>query len=537
MDYDNRKRIRRLGIGWTASVLMGTLMCTGVGAQGGTALASEGMQQVSVDAEQKAEKEAENKKILKSSANKVISEAKETGEKVCRSGYVAIVNNVLFFPYENHLCSALIEEDGSVIEIISEGTFSEKLLGLNVYGTDLYLSLQSGFYKMDLKTMEQPVQISTESNYGDIIISDDYLYFLHNSCVSRIPLEGGTAETLTPEAKDYAITNQAIYYTTGNGKLYRGALDGSSSEKLGDIPDNARLHLVKDQLFIVGDEVLQYDLSKKELSGIPLSYDIDPEWAALVTENELLYCCTDGPTIRYDFKTQKETDIGYVYIPDKWYLQTYNGFAYMYWGSDKLKALDLTSFEDTEYYVTEALDAAGGENQSGGQNEAGGENQSGGQNEAGSREEATQGQDTSQDGYRIDANLYAKTSEGTVAFMATDYFCLYFNYNDFSNGLWEWETVDDTTISFYYAPARAAGYGGLVFSLRAYDWGDNGYADWPHYAMAGLTNAKKYVVTFPTDVQYDSNDAGQTEEYQRLFQYAERIDENNSDNPISFTGP
>lgn len=189
----------------------------------------------------------------------------------------------------------------------------------------------------------------------------------------------------------------------------------------------------------------------------------------------------------------------------------------MYWGGDELEVLDLTSCESVEYNVTEELGIS--------------DNQNG----AGEQETLTEGQETAQGDYRIDANLYAKTSEGTVAFLATDHFCLYFNYDDFSNGLWEWETADSSSINFYYAPARAAGYGGLVFSLRAYDWGDNGYADWPHYAMAGQTNTKKYVVTFPTDVQYDPNDESQAAEYQRLFQYAERIDQNSSDSPISFS--
>lgn len=517
MDCGKRKRNRRLAgrlmSSVLMSVLMGALLCTGPGAEGGMALASAGIEQPSAD----TEVISGGREKLGSAAKKIISESKETGRDVNRSGYVAITNNVIFFPYDNHLCSALIKEDGSVIEIISEGRFSEKLFGLNVYGTDLYLALQSGFYKLDLKTMEQPELLSEESNYGDIHISDGYLYFLNRNCVARIPLEGGSPETLTPEADDYVITNKAIYYTTGNGKLYRGALDGSSAEQIGDIPEKAQLHLLKDQLYIVGDEVLQYDLKEKKMSSIPLAYEVDPEWAALVTDDAFFYCSAEGPTIRYDFKTQEERDIGYVFIPDKCYLQTYNGFAYMYWGGDELEVLDLTSCESVEYNVTEELGIS--------------DNQNG----AGEQETLTEGQETAQGDYRIDANLYAKTSEGTVAFLATDHFCLYFNYDDFSNGLWEWETADSSSINFYYAPARAAGYGGLVFSLRAYDWGDNGYADWPHYAMAGQTNTKKYVVTFPTDVQYDPNDESQAAEYQRLFQYAERIDQNSSDSPISFS--
>ena len=160
MDCGKRKRNRRLAgrlmSSVLMSVLMGALLCTGPGAEGGMALASAGIEQPSAD----TEVISGGREKLGSAAKKIISESKETGRDVNRSGYVAITNNVIFFPYDNHLCSALIKEDGSVIEIISEGRFSEKLFGLNVYGTDLYLALQSGFYKLDLKTMEQPELLS-----------------------------------------------------------------------------------------------------------------------------------------------------------------------------------------------------------------------------------------------------------------------------------------------------------------------------------------------------------------------------------------
>lgn len=134
--------------------------------------------------------------------------------------------------------------------------------------------------------------------------------------------------------------------------------------------------------------------------------------------------------------------------------------------------------------------------------------------------------------YNIANGLEARVSDGT-GFMQNDYFYLIFNYDDFVNGLWEFYASDANTIDFYYTKAKAGGYGGWVFSLIAYDWGDNGYEDYPEYTIAGLSDEKKYIAVFPTDVQYNVKDAEQQEEYTRLLTYAKRIDQNNDDNPLA----
>ena len=67
----------------------------------------------------------------------------------------------------------------------------------------------------------------------------------------------------------------------------------------------------------------------------------------------------------------------------------------------------------------------------------------------------------------------------------------------------------------------------------AFDWGENGYENFPNYKIACLTENKKYIAMFPTDVQYNPNDSVQAEEYARLRQWASNIDQDNSSNPFS----
>ena len=102
------------------------------------------------------------------------------------------------------------------------------------------------------------------------------------------------------------------------------------------------------------------------------------------------------------------------------------------------------------------------------------------------------------------------------------------------DGLWHIEAVDSTTLVFSYSKALEAGYGGRVFTLEAFDWGDNAYADIPASFVAGLSEDKKYVVYLATDLQYDSGSPLQREQYAEMRSYAESLDMNSSANGGSF---
>lgn len=139
---------------------------------------------------------------------------------------------------------------------------------------------------------------------------------------------------------------------------------------------------------------------------------------------------------------------------------------------------------------------------------------------------------TSSDGYRIDAGLQERASDGLV-FLDGDHFTLYFNSDDYNAGLWGWEVTGSDSIRFYYTRANQSGITGTVFTLFAYDWGENGYENFPNYQIAGLSEDKKYVVTFATDVQINPDDPVQVEEYGRMRDWALTIDQNQVSNPFS----
>lgn len=121
--------------------------------------------------------------------------------------------------------------------------------------------------------------------------------------------------------------------------------------------------------------------------------------------------------------------------------------------------------------------------------------------------------------YNIASGIKTRASEG-ASYLETDYFSLYLP-GDIS---WEYEVVNNTTISIFYTPAKEDGYGGHVVSISAYDWGDDEYAELPSWSVAGLSNEKKFIAIYPTDVQFNPKDAVQANEYGRLLIVAERMD-------------
>lgn len=141
-------------------------------------------------------------------------------------------------------------------------------------------------------------------------------------------------------------------------------------------------------------------------------------------------------------------------------------------------------------------------------------------------EHSTDNLSQSFDEYNIGSNLECRLTDG-LGLVQSDYFSLVLPYNDFANGLWEVGQDDNSSISFYYSKAKENGYGGWVFTIKAYDWGDNSYSDFPDYKIADTTSDKKYIIILPTDVQYDYTDSTQQEEYGRMLQFANTIDQNN----------
>ena len=120
--------------------------------------------------------------------------------------------------------------------------------------------------------------------------------------------------------------------------------------------------------------------------------------------------------------------------------------------------------------------------------------------------------------YNIASGIKIRTSEG-ASYLETDHFSLYLP----GDIPWEYEVVDNTTISIFYTPAKEDDFGGHVVTVKAYDWANDEYAELPAWSVAGLSNEKKFIAVYPTDVQFNPDDSTQATEYGRLLKVAERM--------------
>ena len=89
---------------------------------------------------------------------------------------------------------------------------------------------------------------------------------------------------------------------------------------------------------------------------------------------------------------------------------------------------------------------------------------------------------------------------------------------------WAYEQTDHNSFEIYYKPARDTGFGGHVVSIRAYDLEDEEYQVFPDWQLCGETKEKRYIAILPTDVQFNPNDSTQTEEYNKLLEWAYTLD-------------
>lgn len=133
-------------------------------------------------------------------------------------------------------------------------------------------------------------------------------------------------------------------------------------------------------------------------------------------------------------------------------------------------------------------------------------------------------------GYNImDGFMKNASSDGSVAYMYFNDFLLTMPNND----KWSMEDGKDY-VTIYLWSAQQEGYGGKLVTIRAYDLNDNSYEQLPSYHVAGVgKNAGvRFIAEYPTDVQWNPNDATQDADYRDLQAYLQKIGEGAVNSPL-----
>ena len=112
-------------------------------------------------------------------------------------------------------------------------------------------------------------------------------------------------------------------------------------------------------------------------------------------------------------------------------------------------------------------------------------------------------------------------------------------FNDFlitmpGNDKWSFE-MNGNSVTFYLFSAQQEGYGGRLVTIVAYDIDDYSYEQLPvPYQVAGVGKNvnKRFVAIYPSDIQFNYEDAVQEADYKDLYDYLKKIGEGAVNSPL-----
>ena len=243
---------------------------------------------------------------------------------------------VLFMGWENTLVSALIGEDGTPYEFVSEGTFPYRINGVCISGDYLYLATEDGVYRVLLSESSQDVsaaqKVCEDSLSNGFSIYDGYLYYRYGYSLYRVSVEGGEKEQIIQDINDAEVTNRGIYCMEQSGRLSWLSFDGYESKRLCDAEEKSHMSVSNGVIYFWGedeDEVGCYSIADDGFRQMEVEEDISTYclWAA---PDYLIYDDNDFEAVRrYDFSTGREERLSEIRsIPYKEEGYFYNGILY-----------------------------------------------------------------------------------------------------------------------------------------------------------------------------------------------------------------
>lgn len=441
---------------------------------------------------------------------------------------IEIVEDRVFLGSDETLWTASLESNGSIGGFENLGEFKDRVRGIAALDDTVYVRTIGGIYRMDLDEEAADAELIVDGDASDDLwVTSESLFYLGEGTLSSATLSGSDETTLKEDVKDFVVAGGSIYTLDEDGALTRLGFDGTDETEIDparDRHDDSVLIADGNDVYLISNEVLVCRNGEDTAEEVELDHEVEVPDRTVVSEGMILYESKSDRCYRH-IDGEDDEELEPAYFRGKGYSRIHDGFLYCSILGDDVTVIDLDSFDHEEYAVVE-----GAKSTSSTQSKAS-SGSSGKQSASNSGGSSPSGSYNIADSMEINAG-----SDGDT--VLTTHFALELNGDASHQKLWLVEQVNDTTMKFCHAPSRAAGFDGTVFTLKAYDWGDNGYAEIPNAHIAGTSSDKKYVIIMPTDVRYDPSNEAQAEEYNRLRVYAETIDENANpiDNPFIIIG-
>lgn len=428
-------------------------------------------------------------------------ETRDYVEDVVRGARLFQKNGVVFWGYDDRLCSALIGENGELYDFVSEGSMGADIEFVAMDDHALYLATEIGLIRLPVDQAEQEQGYAvvlgndTVSSSGGFQLYEDYIYYISGYSLRRVPTSPGEREKLEEDISCMQVTSKGIYCLNKEGELLLVSLDGSERKTLCKLDSEGSLGVFGSTAYITtgeaDDYVYTYDLDRDEWEKLELEETLSPYHPVWVSQGKLYYNNESYDLRCLDLASGEEE-----LLPTRFYIPGYeegfmlDGFGY-YKLSDGLFWAELGGDYSEKIKIGLALSSTA----------------------------------SVSGAYDIARNIgvgYDKTE-----YLYSD--CFVLNMPDFPSD-WDYEVLSKTAVQIVHYPSRDAGYGGNVVSIMAYDKDDDSYEILPHYTVAGESKDKIYIACFPTDLQYSR----ETEKgWRQLSEFMQQIDEDDPDNPFS----
>lgn len=471
-----------------------------------------------------------------------VAEMEEPLEVTARpSAYVEILDDRLFWRDDEALWTARVEDDGSLAYFQQLGTLKDRIRGIAAYDGVLYLFSIEGIYRMDPDdTADEAELLVDEGTSDDLWVTSEGLFYLGDGTLSHASLTGSDETVLKEGVKDFVVADGKVYTLGEDGAFARCDLDGSNETVLDaarDRHDESVLVADGNDVYLVSSDALVCRDGAESAEEVGLSHEVGAPDRTVAYEGAIFYENVSEACYRHVDGEEPDEKLERAYFRGKPYARIQDGILYYTISGEDVTVMDLDEIGEHEEYVVEDEVAATSKTEIAASESTKDANESSGEIDY-ERLKTGSPKAIPESDYDIGAGLEMHQSGGQGV-VTTDHFTLTLDGDQVAQGLWQVEQVDGTTIKFAYAPARQAGFDGTVFTLKAYDWGDNSYADIPATQMAGQSGDKKYVVIFPTDVRYDPSSTAQAEQYGQLRSWAEGIDmnANHANNPFRTVRP
>ncbi len=447
------------------------------------------------------------------------------------SAYVEFVDDYLFWGEDEELRVASIARNGGLEELEDAGAFDDDVRRLAALDGVLYVSTDGGIYRMDARDDAEDAELLVaQGGIEDFWVTSQGIIYLVEGDLYGAPVDGGDEEGLMSGVWDYVVADGSLVVLDEDGALLRCGLDGTEAvivEEARDRYDESLLLAEGDDVYLVSDKLLVLRAGEDAFEDVGLEREIRDTVDVVIYDGGVLYEASNEKPYRHVFDADAAGDeeVDHCLFRGKPYGRVRDGLNYYTILGDEIRVTDVQSLEYEDFEADELLDGDA-------EKSAGASSGSSYDSDASTSHDDSDGAGSTA-GYDISSNITLRLTDG-LALLSTDHFNLYMPRSQVEDGLWHIEAVDSTTLVFSYSKALEAGYGGRVFTLEAFDWGDNAYADIPASFVAGLSEDKKYVVYLATDLQYDSGSSLQREQYAEMRSYAESLDMNSSANGGSF---